>query len=465
MKRRAFIGTAAAGGVSGAMGLSCGRRKPKETTEERITGVVEKREIPEKLLGMILEELRKDYHNRLFNTILPFWDKGGVDQKFGGFMCTLNPDGSVANEEKDSLSQGRGLWVYSFLYNNFGKDKRFLDIAAKAHDFIVGRMYAKDGVWHERLNRNGSVKQAAGASVNGGLAIAAGLGEFYRATGNDEDYKLILETVWATLRTYDNPLYTGTVNKGGIPAATDCTGFRSRETAALMVAMLTPLLNDKRNFKLDDIVEEHVRNLTNAFTHPYLGITNEYLLHDWTRVPGSEDHMYTGGAIETQWILLMEALRQGDRRQFDAGAAAILRYISLGWDDVFEGFGDGHFYVFDGPERTRDKLLGVKTMRSHADILLATMHIIEFSGAAWAVEWFERTAAYYFRCFDTATRGVQETVDRFGNTLPYTGASAGVRDIYHTPRHLMMNILSLDRMIANKGKLSPLHYPIEAKKA
>ena len=87
--------------------------------------------MPGKIAGMNLEELRDDYHNRLFKQYLPFWEKGGYDKQLGGFICELNDDGSVYNDEKFLWYQGRGLWVYSFLYNNFGKNPSHLEIATK----------------------------------------------------------------------------------------------------------------------------------------------------------------------------------------------------------------------------------------------------------------------------------------------------------------------------------------------
>jgi mannose/cellobiose epimerase-like protein (N-acyl-D-glucosamine 2-epimerase family) len=459
-----FIGSAAAGGVSGALALSCGRRQPpKEAEKENITGLLVERDLPETIAGMTLQQLRDDYHDRLFNKYLPFWEKGGIDTQYGGFMCLLNEDGTVADDEKYSWYQGRGLWTYSFLYNNFGKDKHFLDVAAKARDFIVTHMYAGNGTWYERLNRDGSAKEGVSNNVYGWLFIAAGLGEFYRATGNEEDYKLFLETVWATLRTYDNPAYKGSSNNGGLPAETDFTGMREQGHSMCLIWMLTQILSFKRNLKLEEVVTEHVDYIMKAFLHPYMLVTNEYLLHDMTRVPGSEDYMFTGHSLETQWIVMMEAIRQGDRQLFDMSKEMIKRYLTLSWDYVFEGFGDGHFYVFDGPDRTRQKLYGVKSMWSHTEILLATMHILEFSGELWASEWYERARAYSLRSFDTPFGVWRQAVDRFGNDVQREGIPVTRRDNFHPPRYMMMNLLSLDRMIKNKGKLSQLRYPIGEK--
>jgi N-acylglucosamine 2-epimerase len=453
MKRRSFIGAAAAGGIPGALALSCGRRGPKKK-EEAITGVVEERMLPETIAGLTLKQLRDDYHDRLFNRYLPFWEKGGVDKENGGFMCLLNDDGTVADDEKYGWYQGRGLWVYSYLYNNFGKDKHFLDVATKARNFIVKYMKAENGAWYEKVYRDGRLKEGVIPNIYGWLFIATGLAEFYKATGNDEDYKMVLETMWAALRAYDNAGYKGTENGGGYPADMDFTGFRAQGHSMVLIWMLTQSLGIRKNIKLEDIVAEHVGYVMKAFVHPHLPIANECLQHDYSRIPGFEDYMYTGHSIETQWIVMFEAIRQGDHKLFNTSKELIKRYLTTCWDYIFEGYGDGHFYVFDGPDRTRTKLYGVKSMWSHTEILLSTLHIIEYTGETWAIEWYERARAYALKHFDTPYGVWRQAVDRFGNDVQREGIPTTRKDNFHPPRYMMYNLLCLDRMIKNDGKLS-----------
>ena len=99
---------------------------PEEKSTEHFPATI--RKMPGLVNGMTLQKLRDDYKERIFRQYLPFWDKGGYDSKYGGFMCELNNDGSVRNDEKYIWYQGRGIWVYSYLYNNFGKNEQYLDV-------------------------------------------------------------------------------------------------------------------------------------------------------------------------------------------------------------------------------------------------------------------------------------------------------------------------------------------------
>ena len=130
----------------------------------------------------------------------------------------------------------------------------------------------------------------------------------------------------------------------------------------------------------------------------------------------------------------------------------IRRYIELGWDFAHEGFGDLHYWVFDGPGRTREKMYGTKSMWSHTELLIALMHIFEYTGELWAKEWYERVRDYSLKVFDTEYGVWRQAVDRFGNDKKRKIYSAKRKGNHHYPRYLILNLLSLNRMVQNGGK-------------
>ena len=87
----------------------------------------------EKIAGMSPEELLKEYNNNLFDDFLPFMDQHVVDHEYGGFMCHTDRVGNNLNTNKRAWFDGRGIWVYSYLYNNFQQDPSYLRIAEKNH--------------------------------------------------------------------------------------------------------------------------------------------------------------------------------------------------------------------------------------------------------------------------------------------------------------------------------------------
>ncbi len=449
MKRRKFIETTVAAGLTGTVPLSAKPTAPLINIKSNAFNV-----IPFKIAGMSFEKLREDYHDRLFNQYLPFWDKGGYDKEDGGFMCELNDDGSVYNDEKYIWYQGRAIWIYSFLYNNFGKNRRYLENAKKTRDFMVKNMYAGDGIWHESVNRNGKITQSTGQGtgedIYGAMFAAVGLVEYYKAAGKEEDLELAKTSIWTSVKKYNDPNYTGVQLRNSSQK-----GLRSQGHSFMMVWTLTQLLSFHDDPQLNELAQEHTDIIMNKFWNPDYGIVNEVLQHDYSRVPGMEDHMIPGHSLEAMWMIMFEALRIRNGTLFYIQKQRIRRILEMCWDYVFEGLGDGKFNVFGTSEYPAGPNFEVKTMWAHTEVLIACMTILGYTGDVWAMEWYERTRAFIHRTMTTDHGVWRQAVDRFGNDKKREGISTKRKGNFHQPRYFMLNLLSLDRMIKNNGKLTP----------
>ena len=413
--------------------------------------------IPDRIAGMTLQELKNDYRDRIFNQYLPFWEKGGYDDELGGFMCELSDDGKVVNDEKYIWYQARGIWVYSFLYNNFGGNKKFYEIARRSRDFLVKYMYMGDGNWRESVNRRGipvpsSVSQGTSKDIYGSLFSAAGLIELYRASGNREDLEIAITSIWSSVKAYESPDYEG-IKVPGI----DKKGLRTLGHSFMIVWNLTNLLGFHNDQKLEELQNEHVNHILKDFWNPEYGINNENLFHDYSRLPGFESVMYTGHYLETLWILLYEALRKHDKQLFGTVKNRIRRVIEMGWDYVFDGLGTENYYVFSSGGKCQGPDFDLKVMWAHTELLVATMTIMEYTGEIWAKEWYERGREYCLKTMANTGNGVwRQAVDRFGKDKQRSGISIYRKDNFHQIRYQMMNLLSIERMIKNNNKTNSI---------
>ena len=451
MNRRHFLGTAVAVGMSGVVSTPASR-----ITETWAAGCGDGQLVPDALGGMSLEALKEDYRRRLFEQYLPFWEKGGYDQQLGGFMCELNDDGSVSNDEKFIWYQGRAIWVYAFLYNNFGKNPGWLDIAARTRDFMVKHMYAGEGKWVEKVRRDGALLEGVGKIVYGWLFAALGLTELYVARRNPEDLELLKRSIEAAVETYDRPDYFDEHSARYTAVDLSQKGLRSQGHSMVIVSILHQLLKYCKDPQLETLQRRHTDLIVNKFWNPEYGIVNEYLRHDYSRLPGAEGHMFAGHSVETLWLVMAEALRIKDRRLFDTCTARVRRLLEMLWDYVFEGLGDGNYFVFDTPRQHRGPEYDVKTMWAHCEAMLACMMVMEYTGQAWAREWYERVRAFTLRTMPVAGHGVwRQAVDRRGKDVKRVGVSTKRKDNFHQVRYLMMNLLSCDRLLHSDGRLTP----------
>ena len=72
------------------------------------------------LAGLNPQQLHDRYHDELFKRFLPAMESLCIDNEYGGFMCDVDiAERKLINTIKRVWNQGRGIWVYSFLYTNF----------------------------------------------------------------------------------------------------------------------------------------------------------------------------------------------------------------------------------------------------------------------------------------------------------------------------------------------------------
>jgi N-acylglucosamine 2-epimerase len=224
----------------------------------------------------------------------------------------------------------------------------------------------------------------------------------------------------------------------------------------VLVGALSQLLSVHQDPQLERLQKQHVSFIMNRFWNAEYGITNEYLQHDYSRIPGVEGYMFVGHSIETLWMILHEALRIKDRALFDAAKSRVRRLLEMSWDYVFEGCGDGDYFVFDTPKHHEGPDYNVKTMWAHCELLVDCLTILEYTGELWAKEWYDRVRAFALKTMPVAAHGVwRQAVDRRGKDIKRAATSTKRKDNYHQVRMLMLNLLSLERVIGNQRNLTP----------
>ncbi len=456
MRRRNFLEATLTLGLAGATPTLAGSTLAKQAK------VFPKRLASNNIAGITLEELRDDYHHRLFNEYLPFWEKEAIDKQYGGIMCELNADGTVYNGLKNSWYQGRGLWVYSFLYNNFGRDQRWLDVANGIYKFLSEFMAVGAGKWVDKTERNGKVIDGVNPVIYGSLFIAEGLIEYGKATGNKRHIELAKESIRIAIKSYDSPDYNN-IGVSYTVAKVPSKGLRSLGHSMVLLRVLSQLLAFEQDPEFEVLIDEHLDAILNRFWNSDYGITNEFLMHDYSRFNDYAGCMYTGHAIETYWMVMSEAIRRKDENLFSTANDRIQRLIELSWDYIFDGCASMDYLVFDIPGYSRGPKYEVKMMWTHCEIMIGCMTAIEYTGKNWAKEWYQRTRTFTHQTMPCEAQGVwRQAVDRLGKDRERKKVqiSPKRRGNYHQPRYLMLNLLSLNRMIQNKGQLTP--FPINS---
>lgn len=436
MNRRGFL-THSLGGVIGLSRPSDGDQDAQAPPSDAVTA----------LAGAPIGALRDRWRAELFDEVLPLLRARVVDHQYGGFICTLDADGSHGDDTKDTGFQGRGIWVYSFLYNNFGRQPEHLAIARAAVDLTLKSMPAGgDTSWPARLGLDGRPLAAPPETIAADVSIAEGLAEFSRATGEPR-YRELAKRILLRCRTiYDRSDYAPDIVRVYCgPTPVTFLGARSQGAAMILLGTISPMLEKDPDSELEAIASASVEALVGKHYDPDFHLNIELLNHDYSR-PANElaQFVYTGHCLEALGFLLMHAARTKDRQLFDLAAARFRRHAEVAWDDVYGGF----FRSLNDVAEDRWELNKVLWVQEEA--LSALLLLIEHTGDRWARDVFERTLAYVDSTY---------YINRWGSRFWISGGDRLVTnqpnltrvEHYHHPRRLMFGILTLDRMIGRRG--------------
>lgn len=409
-----------------------------------VAAVAQRRRSPVKS-RLPLRALRDQYRKDLFDDFLPFMEKYVIDPEFGGFRCNTDHLGNRLNDNKSSWFEGRGTWVYSFLYNNLRREQKYLDVARRSIDLVMKIEPRGDDLWPKEITREGEALTSADGEVYGDIFIAEGLAEFSKATGDRSPWEKAKQILLKCVRLYDRPDYRPRIGQTYLgPSARPFPGARIQGVWMTLVRTATQMLEMRPDAEIEAIAKRCVEAIVNHHYNPEFGLINELLNHDLSR-PANEyaQLVYTGHCIENLWMLMLEAVRLRDEPLFDTLAAWFKRHVEVAWDDVYGG-------VFRNLQNVdRNVWLVDKVLWAQEEVLIGSLLIFERRGHGWAAEVFERTNAYVRDKFVLKNHGSPLWMYAADRKVTYEAFLKMPKRVenFHHPRHLMLNLLRLERML------------------
>jgi mannose/cellobiose epimerase-like protein (N-acyl-D-glucosamine 2-epimerase family) len=397
-----------------------------------------------KIAGYTPAELAGQYRRYLFDDFLPFMEEFVIDHERGGFLCNTDRSGKNLNTNKRAWFDGRGIWVYAFLYNRLKKDPSYLDTAGKTVDLVLRLRPPEGGFWPASYTREGIPLADIPADIYGNLFIAEGLAEYSRACGDTTYWTTAKEILLDSLGVYDRDDYVYSVDYGPEPPMSHAPRVLGHWMVFLRTA--TDLLSHKADPEVERIAARCIDAIMHYHFNPEFSLINEALNHDLSRPGGPFSRfVYTGHVIETMWMVMDRALRIGNRALFDAACGHFRRHVEVAWDRVYGGV----FRGLDDVDRNIWRL--DKVLWAQEEVLIGTLCVIEHTADPWALEWFDRMYGYVLVNFPLAKHG--HALWDLGGDRKMTYVENAVRvENYHHPRHLMLNILSLERITSAGGK-------------
>jgi N-acylglucosamine 2-epimerase len=437
--RRDFIRKNSLAGMGAlALGALPGFTAHADTPAYQLSGI-------KSLAGMSLQKLYDRYENELFNRFLPSMEKLSVDNEYGGFICDAHlGTGKVISYNKRTWYQGRGIWVYSFLYNKLKRDPRYLEIAEKAVDFVSTLKRTEDKFFDTNYTREGN-KMSDSGDIYGDLFVAEGLAEFSLAKGDPSYLKRAKGMIFYCLERYDRPDYVYDISY--VPGRPRMEGPRNLGHWMIFLSLSTQILSHSYDEDFVKLANRCIDAIMTKHMNPEFKLLNEAVNHDFS-LPANEYRNFAviGHGIETLAFVMAEAVRRKDATLFRQSEAAFKRHVAVAADKLY----GGHFEILYNANTY--SWAPSKSAWCQQEVSIGALLSLEHTGYRWAEECFNEGDAYMM---DKMLRP-ELPFWTFGGGRKVDVPNMTTIEHYHTPRYLMRNMLALKRIMGRKGKLSGL---------
>ncbi len=322
--------------------------------------------------------LIRTYRDGLLGDTLPFWINHCVDRQRGGFMMSLDRDGTVIDSDKGVWQQGRFTWLLGKLYNTVEQRDEWLELAIHGGRFLDEHCFDRtDGRMWFHLTREGQpIRKRRYAFSESFAAIA--YGELAKATG---DSQYIEKAIRSFDRFIDHNIHPQSVEakftntrpmRGiGFPMIAIATAQELRDSIGLESAneWIDRSIEKIRRFHLKDDIECVMETV---------GTNGEILDHFDGRT------LNPGHAIEGAWFIMLEGRIRGDQELIRTGLKMLDWMWERGWDQEFGGM----LYFVDVYGRPVSEYWhDMKFWWPQNETIIATLLAYELTGEAKYADW------------------------------------------------------------------------------
>lgn len=371
-------------------------------------------------------ELSSLFRRTLLDEVIPFWLRHGYDREFGGIGNILDDSGNAIGHDKFIWSQGRALWTFSALCNNFGERPQWRDFAGHIFHYLCTHGQLQDGTWNFRLDHSGNVLDGPISIYVDGFVIY-GMTEYYRLSVNNRAREIALNTLDSVQRRLSQPRSYKTAPYE-IPDGTRAHGVSMifcHVFYSLALALNDEKLMAQAKDRALDIIE-HFYVAENHAIMEYIGDDNRALATALGRT------CIPGHALEGLWFALDVFTHYCDERNVHRCCELIKRHLELGWDNEYEGM----ILALDitGEPSIWPKA-DCKPWWVQLEAMVASAYAYRLTRDEYFLCWLKRLTGYAYSYYPRAGGEWAQWLDRCGK--PTGSAALPVKDPFHLPRALM----------------------------
>lgn len=330
------------------------------------------------------------YRDGLLEDTIPFWIKHCVDRDHGGFMTSLDRDGTVIDTDKSVWQQGRFTWLLGELYNNVEPREEWLELAKYGADFIDRHCIdpIDDRMWFH-LTREGKPIRKRRYAFSESFAAQA-YGELAKATGEQQFAEKATKSFQRFVQHNLNP--DGVQPKFTEVRPTRSLGFPMiliKTAQELRESIDLPEATEWIDKSISDIRSYHVKEEIECVMET-VGKDGEIIDHFDGRT------LNPGHAIEAAWFIMVEGKLRGDESLVQLGCKMLDWMWKRGWDQEFGGL----LYFTDVRELPiQEYWHAMKFWWPHNEAIIATMMANELTGNEKYAGWHSEVHDWAYKHF------------------------------------------------------------------
>ncbi len=387
-----------------------------------------------------LTQLLQFYEAELLERVMPWWmNSDFLDREYGGILQTMADDGTLGGQDKFMWSQGRGLYMFSALYNHIGKRDEWLQVANRVFEFLLPIGGKQRWCWPAWVHRDGSVKQGPDRIYTDGFAIM-GMTEYAKATGDERAVEAALatyETVWERM-TVPGPHLD-------VPAPLPQDNAKTHGISMIFSTVFHELGKLVDDAEILQAGYDHALQIMDHFCKPERRLILEHVALDGSEFDTPEGrHVNPGHGIESMWFLIHMFRDRRERARIEQAAERIRWQMEACWDPEYGGM----FTILDADGNVPSPD-GLKAMWPHNEADYALLLAYEQTGQQWCLDWYDRVHEWTFAYFPMPEYGEwRYRVQRDGSIPEPARADPYYRthDPFHLPRALLWCIDVLQRL-------------------
>ena len=331
------------------------------------------------------EKYKEETLSVLMNDFVSFWESASVDSVYGGYLCGFDRSGNLFHEDKSVWQQGRSLWMFSKLYNEFGKKQLWLDNAKSGYDFINKYCFAPNGHMYFRVTRDGKPLVERRYYFSESFAIM-GYAEYYKATGLEEAKQRAIDLFDKFEYYYTTPgVFEPKVNP-------ETRKTRGHSIVMIMMNVCQCMREIDDNPRYDRHIDNSLDIILNVLRKKDKKALLECVASDGSFMDSVEGRLVNPGhCMETAWFIMREAIHRKDSQLMKDAIEITEWSLEIGEDREMGGI----FYfrdVLGKPEVSLE--WDMKLFWVHCEAMISLLYSYWYTGDSKYAHKFEEIFIY-----------------------------------------------------------------------